>query len=51
MRSRCSTWFSKYFIYNAIPILISLGIVIYNLIIDRLFRFLSKFEAHENLAN
>jgi hypothetical protein len=43
MRSTCSTWFSQYFVYNAIPILISLGIVFYNMIIDRIFRFLTKF--------
>lgn len=50
MRQRCSNWFRDYFVYSAIPILISLGIIIYNIIVDRIFRFLSKFEAHEYLS-
>ena len=43
MRSTCSQWFSDFFIYSAIPILISFGIIVYNIVVDRIFRFLSKF--------
>lgn len=50
MRTKCSQWFTDYFVYNAIPILISLGIVVYNIIVDRIFRVLSKFEAHDYLS-
>lgn len=41
MRTTCSKWFGDFFIYSAIPILISLGIVIYNMIVDRIFRSFS----------
>lgn len=47
MRTTCSKWFGDFFIYSAIPILISLGIVIYNMIVDRIFRALSRFEGHD----
>lgn len=43
VRSRCSSWINDYVIYEGIPILISLGIVIYDLIVDRIFKMLSKF--------
>lgn len=50
MRTTCSKWFRDFFIYSAIPILISLGIVIYNMVVDRIFRVLSRFEAHSELS-
>ena len=51
MRTTCSKWFGDFFIYSAIPILISLGILIYNVIIDRIFRALSRFEGHDQLSS
>lgn len=43
MRGDCYNWAVGYTTYLAIPFLISLGIVLYNLIISRFFRLLSKF--------
>jgi hypothetical protein len=43
LRSTCSGWITNFITYQSIPILISLGIVIYNLIVSRIFRVLSKF--------
>lgn len=43
MRTKCKKWFNDYFVYSAIPILISLGIIVYNVVVDRIFRVLSKF--------
>lgn len=50
VRSTCSQWIVDYVVYQAIPLFISLGIVIYNLIVSRLFRVLSTFEAHKYLS-
>ena len=41
--NNCSSWHSSYIWYLAIPILISLGIVLYNLIISRFFKLMTKF--------
>ena len=43
LRGECYDWAIKYGTYLAIPIFISLGIVLYNLIISRLFRLMTKF--------
>jgi len=40
----CSNWFKNYVSYIAIPILISAGIVLYNLIVSFMFKKLSSFE-------
>lgn len=39
----CSTWRRQYILYLTIPLLISLGIVIYNIIVSFLFKLFSKF--------
>jgi hypothetical protein len=45
----CSTWQKKYILYKAIPLLISLGIVIFNVIVGQIFRLLRKFEKQNDL--
>lgn len=40
---QCSDWRSTYFTYLAIPIIISLFLVIYNVVVSTFFRMLSKF--------
>lgn len=49
--SYCSTWRSQYILYLTIPLLISLGIVVYNIIVSYIFKAFSKFEKHEFVAN
>lgn len=44
--SHCSGWKNNYLLYLTIPIIISIGLVIYNLIVSIIFRKLSEFEAH-----
>ena len=36
--------------FLAIPVLISFGIVIYNVLVSRIFKFLTKFEGHNQLT-
>lgn len=40
----CGTWQTKYTLYHIVPLLISLGIVVYNIIVTKLFKVLSRFE-------
>ena len=51
IRDRCHDWVVAYGTYLAIPILISLGIVLYNLIISRFFKFMTKFEGHSDITS
>ena len=50
IRGRCYDWAVAYGTYLAIPILISLGIVLYNLIISRFFKLMTKFEGHSEVT-
>jgi hypothetical protein len=42
----CSEWWTSYLTYLLIPLLISLGIVVYNLVVSIIFRILTTFEGH-----
>ena len=46
--SYCSTWQKEYITYQAIPLLLSLIIVIVNVIVGQIFRILSIFERQKN---
>ena len=48
--TRCETWHTDYLLYLGIPVLISLGIVLYNVIISRFFKLMTKCEAHDELT-
>jgi hypothetical protein len=43
----CSTWTTKYRLYLIVPLLISLGIVLYNVMVSQLFRLMGYFEKHK----
>jgi hypothetical protein len=51
VEQHCDGWLSDYMLYLGIPILISFGIVLYNLLISRFFKVMTKFEAHEELTS
>ena len=48
--SRCEAWHTDYLLFLGIPILISLGIVLYNVIISRFFKIMTKCEGHDELT-
>jgi hypothetical protein len=39
----CSSWQKQYIVYKSIPLLISLGIVMFNIIVSYLFIYLTRF--------
>ncbi len=43
---QCKDWRTTYFTYLAIPAIISLFLVIYNVVVSSFFKILSKFESH-----
>lgn len=43
---QCKDWRTTYFTYLAIPIVISMLLVMYNVIVSSFFKILSKFESH-----
>lgn len=45
--SYCSTWSTQYKLYLIVPLLISLGIVIYNVIVSYIFKWMGYFEKHK----
>ena len=49
--SFCSAWQKEYLTYKIIPLLISLGIVIVNVLVGQIFRVLSAFECQKNAEN
>ena len=42
----CSVWWRSYLLYLAIPILISLGLVMYNLFVSVIFKKITEWEGH-----
>lgn len=46
----CSNWRVQYAIYLAIPIIISVLLVIYNVLVSSIFRWLTVYECHELLT-
>ena len=49
--SRCSDWRVQYATYLAIPIVVSLLLVIYNVAVKYLFKFFTYLEAHRLITN
>jgi hypothetical protein len=49
--TQCDDWRKTYFTYLAIPIIISLFLVIYNVVVSVFFKLLSKFESHRLIAD
>ena len=47
----CKTWQKQYILYKAIPLLISLGIVVFNVIVAEMYRYLTYFEKHKYAVN
>ena len=47
----CSTWQRQYILYLTVPLLISLGIVVYNVIVSYIFQFMSKLERHKTVID
>ena len=45
--SYCQTWKKEYVTYMAVPLCISLGIVIYNVLVSFFYRFITKLEKHK----
>ena len=46
--SYCTSWQRDYITYQAIPMLISLVIVLVNVVVGRIFRILTTFECQKN---
>ena len=49
--SQCSEWRKSYFTFLAIPIIISLFLVVLNVAVTNIFRLLSKFESHRLISD
>lgn len=49
--SYCTQWQQEYIVYMAVPLCISLGIVLYNVCISYLYRYITCFEKHKLMVD
>jgi hypothetical protein len=49
--SQCTEFQKKYFTYLSIPLIISVSLVIYNVLVSAFFKVITRFEAHRLVTN
>ena len=50
-KSYCLEWQKQYVIYITVPLIISMGIVLFNIFVSKIFKTITKFEKHKYLVN